>query len=61
MDTAPDLSLCEICEEAFNLVDPRRRSRRQMDMPVGALGQPGPDPRRFMGGVIVHDQVNVQT
>ena len=45
---------------AFDLIDPRRRSRRKVDMPVRPPCQPGFGCRRLVGGVIVHDDVDVQ-
>ena len=47
-------------EPAFDLIDPRRRSRRKVDMPVRPPCQPGFHCRRLVGGVIVHDDVDVQ-
>ena len=47
-------------EPAFDLIDPRRRRRRKVDMPVRPPCQPGFDCRRLVGGVIVHVDVDVQ-
>jgi hypothetical protein len=40
MDAAPDLLSGDQGEKALNLIDPRGTGRREMDMPVRALGQP---------------------
>lgn len=57
---ASDLSLGEIGEEPFDLVDPGRRGGREVDMPTQVPGQPPADIRRAVSAVIVHHQVYVE-
>ena len=50
----------ELGEPALDLIDPRRRRRREMHMIVRPPRQPVFDRRCFVGGVIVHDDVNIE-
>ncbi len=47
-------------EPAFHQVEPRRIGRREMQMEAWALGQAPVDQRRFVGAVVVEDQVDVE-
>ena len=47
-------------EQAFDLIDPRRRGRRKVGMPVRPPRQPDLHRCGLMGGVVVHDDVDVQ-
>jgi hypothetical protein len=60
MDAASDLFIGQQSEEALDLIEPRRIGRRQMHMPARPLGEPCADQRCFVGGVIVHDEMNVE-
>jgi hypothetical protein len=42
MDAPLDLLFCEQGEKSFDLADPGRPGRREVDMPVRSLGQPNP-------------------
>ena len=48
-------------KKPFDLVQPGSAGRREMDMPVRPFGEPVADRLGLMGGVIVHDDVNVET
>jgi len=60
MDTALDFLSRQICKPAFDLIDPRRGRRGEVDMVAWMSRQPGFDLRRLMGGVVVHDDMNVK-
>lgn len=47
-------------EEALDLIDPGCSGWRVVDMPARALEEPVSDQRRFVGGIVVHDDVNVE-
>jgi len=55
-----DLACGQLCEEAFDLVEPGGPRWGQVSMPVGPLGEPVADPVGLMGGVIVHDDMNIE-
>ncbi len=55
-----DLPFGDQGEEALDLVDPGGTGRREVDMPVRALGRPVADRLGFVGGVVVQDQMNVE-
>lgn len=57
VDAAPDLPLDRQAEEPLDPIEPRRRCRDEVDMPVLALGEP-PDGLGLVGGVVVHDDVD---
>ncbi len=59
MDAAPDLLIGDQGEEALDLVDPGGACWREVDMPSGPLGQPIADGLGFVGGIIVHDQMDI--
>ena len=47
-------------EPAFDLIDPGSGGRREVDVPVRSPRQPSLDRRGLVGGVVVHDDVEVQ-
>lgn len=57
---APDAIACDQAEEAFDLIEPGRRSGGEMHVEARMFGQPGFDRRVFMGGIVVGDQVQVE-
>ena len=57
---APDLTFGEQCEEALDLVYPRGAGRCEVDMPAWPLDQPAANDLGFVGGVIVHDKVDIE-
>jgi hypothetical protein len=61
VDTASQLLSGEFGEPSFNLIDPGRRCWREMHMVVQAPRQPAFDHSGFMGGIIVHDDVDIET
>ena len=48
-------------EEAFDLVEPTRRSGREVDVVAWVTDQPSLDRWGFMGGVVIHNQMHVQS
>ena len=60
MDPAPQLLFSQQREEALDLVEPGGAGRREVDMPTRMAGQPTLDGRGLVGGVVVHDQMNVE-
>ena len=61
MNAALDLFVGEQREPAFDLVQPGSAGRREVQVIARVAGQPGPDRRRLVGGVIVEHQVDVET
>lgn len=60
VDAALQLLARQLGEPAFDLVDPGRRSWREVHMPMRAAGKPSLDLRRLVGGIIVHREVDVR-
>ena len=50
----------DLCEEAFDEVEPGRAGRGEVHVPVRASGEPVFDFGRLVCGVIVHDKMHVQ-
>ena len=50
----------EFGEEAFNEIQPRRRSRREVEVHARVLFEPSHDRRMLMGGVVVENDVDVE-
>jgi hypothetical protein len=50
----------QICEPPLDLIDPGCRGWREVNMPVWAAREPGLDPRRLVGRIIVHHQMHVR-
>jgi hypothetical protein len=61
MDAASQLLSRQLGKPALHLVDPRRRRGREMHVIVGPPRQPGFDLRSFVGGVVIHDDMDVET
>ena len=55
---APDRVLGDEPEPALHLVEPAGVGRRVMDVVARVARQPGFDPRMFVGGVVVRDQMD---
>jgi hypothetical protein len=51
----------EFGEPSLHLIDPRRRSWREVDVVMRSARQPRLDLRGFVGGVIVHDDMDVES
>src|SRR5262249_18925552 len=58
MNTALDLLSGEFGEPALNLIDPRRGSWREVDMIERPASEPRLDLGCFVGGVVVHDDMD---
>ncbi len=56
---APDRVLGDEPEPALNLVEPARAGRGVMEVEARAGCQPGFNPRMFVDGVVVRDQVDL--
>src|SRR5437763_3965823 len=61
MDAATNLLPGEFGKPALDLIDPRGRCWREVHMIVRSARQPGFDHSRFVSGVIVHDDMDVET
>ena len=59
-DAPADGVLGDFGEEAFDLVQPGGRRRREVEMEAGVLFQPRLDLGMLVGGVVVDDQVDVE-
>ena len=53
-----ELLACQFGEPALDLVEPRGRGRRKVDLVVGSARQPRLDGGGLVGGVVVQDDVN---
>ena len=60
MGAALDLLVGEQREPAFDLVEPGGAGRREVEVVARVAGEPGFDRRRFVGGVIVEHQMDVE-
>ena len=58
--TAPDRVLGNECEPALDLVKPTGVGRRVVDVEARVAREPGFDPRMFVGGVVVRDQMDFE-
>jgi len=57
---ALDLLSGELGEPALHLIDPRPGGGREVNIPMGSSRQPSLDLRGLVGGVMVHDDMNVE-
>ena len=60
MTTALQLFARQFGEPAFDLIDPGRGGRSEVDVPVLTPRHPGLDRYGLVGGVVVHDDADVQ-
>src|SRR5262249_35672995 len=60
VDAAPELLVGQLDEPALDQVQPGRARGREVQMIARPLHQPAVNRRRFVRGVIVEDQVNVE-
>jgi hypothetical protein len=60
VDAAPELTFGEQREPSLDQVEPRSRSGSEVHMEARAFGQPVLNQLRFMGAIIVQDEVNIQ-
>src|SRR5688572_7968079 len=61
INAAADFALGDEGKEALDLIEPRRARGRQMDVPAWSFGQPIADQRSLVGGVIVPDEMNLES
>ena len=61
MDTASQLLSRELGKPAFDLIDPGGGSRCEMHMVAWSPGEPGLDHRGLVGGIVVHDDVDIES
>ena len=57
---ATDGALGDEGEEPFDLVEPGRIGRREMNVPTRAAGEPSSDFGMLVGGVVVDDEMDVE-
>lgn len=60
MNTSPEPLSAKLSEPALDLIDPGRRSRREVDMIMRSAGEPGLDLGRFVGGIVIHDDMDIE-
>lgn len=60
VDTAADLLIGEHGEEPFDLIDPGCAGRREVSVPARTFGQPVADRLGLVGGIVVHDELDVE-
>jgi len=60
MNTSPEPFSGELSEPALDLIDPRRRSRREVDMIMRPPGEPRLDLGGFVGGIVIHDDMDIE-
>ena len=60
VDAAAQLPVGEQAELSFDLVEPGRIGRGEVQMELGVTGEPSGDHRRPVSGVVVADQVDVE-
>ena len=60
VDAAADLALCQKREPALDLIEPRGVRGSEVEVIARPFGKPGFDGRRLVGGVIVHDQMDIE-
>src|SRR3954466_4479985 len=59
-DAAPESLVGQLGEETFDRIEPGGRGRREMELEPRMPREPGADICMLVGGVVVHDQVQVQ-
>jgi hypothetical protein len=59
MNTSPELLPDELSEPALDLIDPRRRSRCELDMIVRPAGEPRLHLGSFVGGIVIHGGMDI--
>lgn len=57
---AADAFVRDLAKPAFDQVEPRGTGRREVDMKTQMLPEPFLDVGMFVGGVVVHDQMQIQ-
>src|SRR5690242_20625777 len=61
MSAAPDLYFGEGRKPAFNQIDPRCAGGSEVHVEPGTFRQPVPNHGSFVGAVVVHDEMHVET
>jgi hypothetical protein len=60
VNTSLDFLSGKFSKPAFDLIDPRRGCRREVDMITRPSGEPRLDLGCLVGGVVVHDDMNIE-
>jgi len=60
MNTSAEPLSGEFSEPALDLIDPRRRSRREVNMIMRPAREPRLDLGGFMGGIVIHDDMDIE-
>jgi hypothetical protein len=60
VDTSLNLLSGEFSKPALDLIDPRRGTRRKMDMTVRPADEPRFDLGCLVGGVVIHDDTDIE-
>ncbi len=60
MNTSPEPLSGGLSEPALDLIDPRRRSRCKMDVIMQPPGEPRTDLGGFVGGIVIHDDMDIE-
>ena len=60
MNATADLLFGDVGEEALDQIHPGAGGRREVNTPSWSRAEPLSDRRRLVGGVVVHDQANVE-
>ena len=60
VDAAADLFFGESGEPTFEQVQPRGRSRREVQVKARPLGQPAPDQLGFVRAVVIQDEMDLE-
>src|SRR5579863_1178219 len=60
VDAAADLFFGESGEPTFDQVQPRGRSRREVQVKARPFGQPAPDQLGFVGAIVVQDEMDLE-
>ena len=58
-DASSDALVCEISKESLDHVEPRGAGGSEVDMKAPMFGQPTLDLLMLVGGIVVHDQMEI--
>ena len=60
MNTSTEPLSGELGKPALDLINPGRRSRREVHMIMRPAGKPRFDLRRLVGGIVIHDNMDIE-
>ena len=60
MDASSQSFVGQLGEPAFDKIEPRPVGRGEVDVEPRPLREPGPDQRRFVRPVVIHDQMHLE-